>query len=134
MSTRTSVVLLTNMLTAPPAPAGTIAALAFVRPSVEFRVETVGWSSPVGQIVKYPKCCPAGTTVTFNEYAAAPEGMVAPQVPSWGSGKLRDVPPSIGPPPPCCLVSTKRHGLSGTNCNAAALAPATTDAESLPSL
>ena len=33
-------------------PAGTMAALAFTRPSGEFNVDTVGWPSPVGQMVR----------------------------------------------------------------------------------
>ena len=33
-------------------PPGTMAALALTRPSSEFMVETTGWPSPVGQIVK----------------------------------------------------------------------------------
>src|ERR1019366_2400081 len=33
-------------------PARTIAASALMRPSIEFRVETSGWFSPVGQMVK----------------------------------------------------------------------------------
>ena len=53
MSRMTSVVLVTYTLTAPPLPpAGTIAALALMRPSVEFMVETTGWDSPVGQMVR----------------------------------------------------------------------------------
>ena len=33
-------------------PAGTMAALALMRPSGEFMVETSGWASPVGQMVR----------------------------------------------------------------------------------
>src|ERR1035437_3715835 len=103
------------MLTAPPAPAGTIAALALVRPSNEFRVETTGWPSPVGQMVRYPSV-PCGTTETFNEYAAALAGMLHP--PSCGMGKFWNVPPGIGPLPPYCRrVSTNRHGVTATNCS-----------------
>ena len=52
MSSNTLVASLTYTLTAPEVPAGTIAALALMRPSGEFRVETVGCPSPVGQIVR----------------------------------------------------------------------------------
>ena len=44
-------VLLTYTLTALLVPAGTIAALALMRPSSEFMVEIVGCASPVGQMV-----------------------------------------------------------------------------------
>jgi hypothetical protein len=40
------------MLTAPPSPAGTMAALALTRPSTEFSVETTGCTWPAGQIVR----------------------------------------------------------------------------------
>src|ERR1017187_3053104 len=96
-----------------------IAALALMRPSREFMVETSGWPSPVGQIVRYPTgpfCI--GTRVTFNEYAAAVEGML--QLPC-GIGKLRYVPPVMGGPPKVPFafrVSTTRHGVTGTNCRA----------------
>src|ERR1035438_8586895 len=73
-----------------------MAALALMRPSSEFRVATVGRGSPVGHIVRYPNV-PAGITETFSAYAAAVDEMLQP--PSCGMGKLRKVPPGIGPPP-----------------------------------
>ena len=66
MSSTTSVVLLTKTLTAPCNPAGTIAALALMRPSSEFIVDTSGRFWLVGQMVRYPSGA-GGTTVTFNE-------------------------------------------------------------------
>jgi len=48
------------------APAGRIAAVALMRPSVEFMVETTGWYFAVGQNRQVPTC-PLGTTVTFKE-------------------------------------------------------------------
>src|ERR1017187_2894614 len=105
------------MLTAPPVPAATMAALALIRPSSEFIVETPGRCCPVGHIIRYPKY-PCGTTVTLREYAAAVAGMLQP--PSCGMGKSREVPPRIGPPPPYSgRVSTRRHGVGNdTNCRA----------------
>jgi hypothetical protein len=55
-----------NTLTAPPVPAGTMAAFAFTRPSREFSVETRGRACPVGHMEMYPKA-PLGTTVTLRE-------------------------------------------------------------------
>ena len=56
MSSTTLVVLVTKTLTEPlDVPAGMMAALALMRPSSEFRVETVGWPSPVGQMVRYDR-------------------------------------------------------------------------------
>jgi hypothetical protein len=37
-------------------------------------VDTTGWFNPVGHIDKYPSV-PCGTTVIFNEYAAAVDGI-----------------------------------------------------------
>src|SRR5271165_13099 len=113
MSRITSVGSVTNTLTAPLEPAGTMAALALILPSGEFSVETPGCDCPAGQMVRYPSE-PCGTTVTLSEYAVAVEGM--PQG-LLGIGKLRDEPPGMdGPPkPPDGLrVSTKRQGVTGT--------------------
>src|SRR5947209_7835191 len=52
MSRTRSVSLLANAVRDPLAPAGTMAAFAFVRPSTEFVVETVGCGAPVGQTVR----------------------------------------------------------------------------------
>ena len=52
----------------PLVPAGTIAALAMVLPSVELSVETPGNELPAGQTDRNPSG-PDGTTVKFNEYA-----------------------------------------------------------------
>ena len=91
MSRTTLVVLLAYTLTPPPIPAGTIAALALIRPSKELRVETTGWDCPVGQMVRNPRVPPCGgTTVTFSEYATAALGML--QV-LCGMAKLRVAPP-----------------------------------------
>src|SRR5580698_194619 len=93
-----------------------MAALAFVRPSGEFMVETRGWFSPVGHAVRYPRC-PFGTAVILSEYAAASAGML--QAPC-GIGKLRSTPPCSMGPPNCPLglrVSTTRHGGAATNCS-----------------
>ncbi len=120
MSRMTFVVLVTYTLTDPDGdPAGTIAALAFTRPSSEFKVETIGCPSPVGQIVRYPSR-PMGTTVTLSEYAIALAGMLQGLSPSE-SGKARDELPGIGGPPKGPLglrVSTTRHGVTGKNCTA----------------
>src|SRR5271170_1288944 len=112
------VVFVTYTLTEPDGiPAGTMAALALIRPSGEFSVDTVGWPSPLGHIAKYPSVA-SGTTVALSEYATAVEGM--PQgLPLSESGKLRDeFPPIAGPPkvPSGLRVSTTRQGVSGTNC------------------
>src|ERR1022692_586496 len=114
MSRITLVVLVTYTLTAPLTPAGTIAASALMRPSIEFRVATPGWLWPAGQMVRYPSG-PDGTTETFSEYAAALVGMLQP--PSCGMGKFWKVPPGMGPLPPYCgRVSTNRQGVTATNC------------------
>ena len=66
MSTITWLRLVTKTLMAPLVPAGTMAALATIVPSKEFRVETRGREAPVGQVVRY--CSgPEGTTVMFSE-------------------------------------------------------------------
>jgi hypothetical protein len=63
----TFVVLLAKTLTAPPPlPAATMAALALIRPSNEFKLAVRGCGCPVGHSVKYPKG-PMGTTATFKE-------------------------------------------------------------------
>src|SRR5271165_234022 len=108
-----------------------MAALAFTRPSTEFRVETTGWFSPVGQMVRYPSG-PGGTAVTFSEKAAAVErssvGQALPCLAACGRLKVSKVPPGIGPPPPYCVrVSTNRQGGTATNCNAVAAPPPTTE-------
>ena len=57
-----------------------MAAFALMRPSSEFMVETTGWISPVGQMVRYPSV-PVGTAVTFREKAAALAGISQPPAP-----------------------------------------------------
>src|SRR4051794_26558797 len=89
MSRITSVVSVTYTLTAPPVPATTIDAFAFVRPSGEFIVEVAGCPWPAGQMVKYPSG-PCGTTVTFREKAVEVLGILHP--PRSGSTKFRDSP------------------------------------------
>ncbi len=64
-STITSLSPAKYTLTAPPVPAGTIAALATTRPVNEFKVDTFGWLCPVGQSERYGNG-PSGTTVTFS--------------------------------------------------------------------
>src|SRR4051794_3900284 len=113
MSSTTWVVLLANTLTAPPDPAGTIAAVDLVRPSSELAVETTGCTCPVGHSVRNPSG-PAGTTATLSEYACAVGGILHGP---FGMIKLRAVPPAIsGPPkgPSGARVSTKRQGVTGT--------------------
>ena len=84
MSSTTLLVSVTYTLMAPFVPAGTMAASALMRPSSEFRVETLGRANPAGQTVRKPNLA-GGTTVRFKEYAAAFVGI--PQVPetakSW---------------------------------------------------
>jgi hypothetical protein len=53
-------------VTAPFTPAGTIAALALIRPSREFSVETNGWDWPAGQTER-KLSEPTGTTVRLSE-------------------------------------------------------------------
>ncbi len=66
MSRITSVASVAYTLTAPFKPAGTIAALALMRPSKEFSVETKGCGEPDGQSVRNASAW-AGTTVAFSE-------------------------------------------------------------------
>src|SRR4051794_39503480 len=66
---------LAKRVTAPFVPAATMAALALILPSVEFRVETVGWAWPAGQTERKPNG-PRGTTVRLSEYARALAGML----------------------------------------------------------
>src|ERR1041384_3570312 len=75
MSMMTWVGLLPNTVMAPPVPAGTLAALALIRPSMEFRVDTGGCGCPEGQTERNPSG-PSGTTVRFSEYASALAGML----------------------------------------------------------
>src|SRR5260370_28887585 len=104
----------TRTLTAPPVPAGTMAALALMRPSSEFSVEARGCGCPLGHMVRYPRD-PWGTTVTFREYAAALAGILQAL---FGMMKARNVPPpSDGPakgPLGVFRVSATRHGVMGT--------------------
>ena len=53
-------------LTAPFAPAGTMAALDLILPSSELSVAAKGRDCPVGHIVRKPSA-PRGTTATFIE-------------------------------------------------------------------
>src|ERR1039458_9568720 len=104
-----------------------MAASALMRPSSEFRVATMGRASPVGHIVRYPNTL-AGTTATFSEYAAAVAGIL--QLPNCGMGKLSDVPPGIGPP--VNRASTKRQGVTATNCRALGGTPPITETVASP--
>src|SRR5260370_30246995 len=79
----TCVGLLAKMVTAPFKPAGTMAALALILPSLELRVETEGCDSPAGQTERKPRA-PSGTTVRFREYARALAGM-----PQGLAGKMK---------------------------------------------
>src|SRR5579871_6006588 len=97
-----------------------MAALAFTRWSSEFRVDTVGWSSPVGQMLRNPSCA-SGTTVTFSEYAVAVLGILQP--PSCGTGKSWKVPPRMGAL--LFRVSASRHGGTATNCTGDVNSPVT---------
>src|SRR5580704_2743010 len=113
MSTITLVGLLANTVIAPFAPAGTMAALALILPSEEFRVETEGCDCPAAHTERNPSG-PKGTTVRFREYAAAfagiPQGLE-------GIVKLRLLLAGIDGPPkgPLALrVSAIRHGVTGT--------------------
>src|SRR5258708_26169603 len=114
MSSTRSVALVAYTLTAAPVPAGTMAALALMRPSSEFSVEARGRACPLGQTVRYPRE-PWGTTVTFREYAIALGGI--PQA-LLGMMKSRDVPPPRdGPlkgPLGVFRVSATRQGVMGT--------------------
>ena len=74
VSNKTSVALLTYTLIAPFVPAGTTAAFAATAPLYEFSVDAFGIACPVGHVVRYPSG-PGGTTVKFNEYAAALTGI-----------------------------------------------------------
>src|SRR5450432_3829992 len=117
MSRRAFVASVAKILTAPPVPAGTIAALDLRRPSNELSRDTSGRGCPLGQMAKYPRR-PDGTTVTFNEYARAVTG--TPQL-LEGMTKSRLLPPAIAGPPkgPAALrVSATRQGVTGTNRNA----------------
>src|ERR1700690_868429 len=104
----------TKTLIAPLVPAGTIAAFATTLPSNEFSVETNGCVAPVGHAVRYGNT-PSGTTVTFNEYAAAVDGTEQP--PAGSTNERTVCAASSGPPNAPCAprVSTTRHGVSGWN-------------------
>src|ERR1700690_2509963 len=102
----------TKILIAPLVPAGTIAAFATTLPSNEFSVETNGCPAPVGHAVRYGNP-PSGTTVTFNEYAAAFEGTGQP--PSGSANDRTDFASISGPPkgPAVPRVPATRHGATG---------------------
>jgi len=113
MSRTKSVSLVTKKHTSPFVPAGTMAATALIRPSPELRVDTTGCGPPHGNVVKNPSG-PCGTTVTLREYACAVAGMLQVLL---GMVKPRtDCPLKNGPPraPFGFLVSTTRHGVTGT--------------------
>src|SRR6478609_2086108 len=99
---------------APPAPAGTMAAFAFTRPSREFSVEASGSDWPLGYASIQPRV-PKGTTVTLMENAAALAGMPHPLFETTKSRAV--LAGSAGPPnaPLGLRVSTKRHGVTATN-------------------
>src|ERR1022692_5092908 len=100
-------------VTAPCPPAGTIAAVALIRPSRQFSVETNGWDWPAGQTER-KLSPPRGTTVRLSEYAKALAGM-----PQELDGMLKSrltAAPRIGPPkgPVGSRVSAMRQGVIGT--------------------
>src|SRR3954447_20470748 len=103
---------LTKTLTDPLVPAGTMAAFALIRPSVEFRVDTVGCACPVGHKVSQLSG-PCGTTVTFSAYAFAVAGM--PQAAPEISNSRTSFSARIGPPllPFAWRVSAIRQGSTG---------------------
>src|SRR5947209_5039177 len=113
MSRITWLLFVTKTLTDPVVPAGTITAFALVRPSVEFRVETVGCACPVGHKVSQLSG-PCGTTVRFREYATAVLGIpqTAPAIVKSRTS------PSLSTGPPLVRfgsrVSAMRHGSDGT--------------------
>src|SRR5579872_875055 len=114
MSSTTFVAAFAYKLTAPPAPASTMAAFALMRPSREFSVEARGRGCPLGQTVRKPSA-PGGTTVTLSEYAAAVDGI--PQA-LLGMMKSRAVSAAnAGPlngPLGVLRVSAMRQGVMGT--------------------
>ena len=91
-----------------------MAAFATTVPVKEFNVDTFGIGWPAGQVLKNDSP-PCGTTVKFNEYAAAVAGI--PHEP--GSVKDRWVAAAIvgGPKAPVnpdpVLVSATRQGFTG---------------------
>src|ERR1700674_1291359 len=91
----TSVASVANTLIDPPAPAGTIAALDLILPSIELSVATSGWGCPDGHSGRNPSA-PRGTTATFSEEPAAVDGI--PQA-LLGIAKSRDAPPVMAGPP-----------------------------------
>src|SRR5581483_9929234 len=111
------VVCAAHNVIAPPAPAGTIAALASTLPSVEFSVETFGYGCPAGHTERKGSV-PKGTAVKLSEYATAEPGMLQPLD---SRGMLRFAEPGSGGPPnwpvlPCpARVSTARQGVIGKN-------------------
>jgi hypothetical protein len=68
-----SVVLRAYTLIAPLFPLGIIAPFATTVPSIALRVDTKGWSWPVGHTVIYAKY-PGGTAVKLRTKAVALEG------------------------------------------------------------
>ena len=97
-------------------PVGTNAALARIRPSQAFSVETTGCAVPDGQVLSHPRYFVNGTAVMFSEYAAAVVGM--PQGLD-GMGKDRvPLPGREGGPyapvkPANARVSATRQGVTG---------------------
>src|SRR5437016_4187321 len=113
MSRTNSVSSVGKAQTLPLVPAGTMAAPALTRPSIELRVEASGSDCPHGNIVRNPSVA-CGTTVAFREYACAVEGI--PQA-LFGIVNPREAPPlRNGPPngPFAFLVSATLHGGTGT--------------------
>ncbi len=96
---------------APPAPADTIAALATMLPSSAFNVETPGCAPPVPHSDRKPSGA-GGTTVAFNEYALADDGMFHALL--WTGTVRACAAARIGPPkvPTVPRVSMIRHGVT----------------------
>jgi hypothetical protein len=76
-------------------PVITSAALATIWPLNAFKVDTTGWLTPVGHVVRYWSN-PDGTTVIFSEYAAVLAGN--PHDPDDSGNDLVVPPLRIGPP------------------------------------
>src|SRR6476660_4291706 len=90
-----------------------MAALALIRPSKEFSVETIGCGRPARQTEMYWRGV-RGTAVRLREYARALAGI--PQELAAGL-KSRLIPAArLGPPkgPVASRVSAIRHGVRGT--------------------
>src|SRR5580765_1046977 len=91
-----------------------MAALALIRPSKEFSVETTGCGRPVGHTEMYWRDATRGTTVRLREYAKALAGI--PQELAGTTKSRLDPAAKAGPPkgPAELRVSAMRQGVTGT--------------------